>query len=163
MTGQEADPGQSAREPEAEPDAKAELDDLDPQRWFGEPDVCGSCIAWRSGEPEPEDEVATGVCRLRPELPRVPATLRRCDLYKPRGQFVYQPTVEPGGRRKRRADARVLRRSAELASRVLDRCGGNVSEAARVLGVPRSTLRYRLRAVASGRHPTQLGLPGIAE
>ncbi len=69
----------------------------------------------------------------------------------------------PRGASPRATGPVVLRRSAELASRVLDRCGGNVSEAARVLGVPRSTLRYRLRAVASGRHPTQLGLPGIAE
>ena len=58
--------------------------------------------------------MATGACRLRPELGRVPATLKLCDLYKPRGQFVYAPSPEKTtSRRRKTSAARVLRRSAE--------------------------------------------------
>ena len=76
--------------------------------------MCGSCIAWRPTPAQDGDEVATGACRLRPELGRVPATLKLCDLYKPRGQFVYAPTPDKStSRRRRTAAARVLRRSAD--------------------------------------------------
>ncbi len=44
----------------------------------------------------------------------MPATLKLCDLYKPRGQFVYAPTAEKDpSRRRKTAAARVLRRSSE--------------------------------------------------
>lgn len=89
-------------------------DPMDPQSWFAEPGVCGSCIAWKSDDPRPGEEVAAGSCRLRAELPRVPATLRKCDLYKARGQFVYQPTASSGStRRKRSGAAKVMKRSEE--------------------------------------------------
>lgn len=86
---------------------------LDPARWYGEPGVCGSCIAWKPEDPRPDETVAAGVCRLRPELRRVPATLKLCSLYKPRGQFTYQPGKEPQAptRRKRASAPVVLRRS----------------------------------------------------
>lgn len=87
-------------------------DPMRPESWFGEPNVCGSCIAWRAESPREGEEVASGTCRLRRELPRVPATLRKCDLYKPRGKFVYQPgrsTPEPK-RRKKASAVRVMRR-----------------------------------------------------
>ena len=87
-------------------------DPMDPESWYREPGVCGSCIAWKPGDPRPGEEVAAGSCRLRPELSRVPATLRKCDLYKGRGQFVYQPGSTPSpGRRKRAAPPRVLKRT----------------------------------------------------
>ncbi len=89
-------------------------DPMDPESWFDVPNVCGSCIAWKSDDPRPGEEVAAGSCRLRAELPRVPATLRKCDLYKPRGQFTYQPTASSGSRRRKRvATAKVLKRSEE--------------------------------------------------
>ncbi len=89
-------------------------DPMDPESWFDAPGVCGSCIAWKSDDPRPGEEVAAGSCRLRAELPRVPATLRKCDLYKPRGQFTYQPTTSAGSRRRKRAGAaRVMKRSEE--------------------------------------------------
>lgn len=40
----------------------------------------------------------------------MPATLKLCSLYKPRGQFVYQPGQEPKSRRKRASAVTVLRR-----------------------------------------------------
>lgn len=86
-------------------------DPMAPEAWYGEPDVCGSCIAWKPAEARPGDEVATGSCRLRPELGRVPASLKLCSLYKPRGQFVYLPTKEKPAKRKRASAPKVLRRS----------------------------------------------------
>lgn len=88
-------------------------DPMNPEAWYAEPNVCGSCIAWRPGEPRPGEDVAAGTCRLRAELNRVPATLRKCDLYKPRGQFVYQAPKSPKSpkRRKRASTVRVLKRS----------------------------------------------------
>ncbi|MEO1338545.1 MAG: hypothetical protein AAFV29_23080, partial [Myxococcota bacterium] len=89
-------------------------DPLKPESWHQEPGVCGSCIAWRPTPTQSGDEVAIGACRLRPELGRVPADLKLCDLYKPRGQFVYAPTPEKKTTRRRRtAAARVLRRSSD--------------------------------------------------
>ena len=88
-------------------------DPMAPEAWYGEPEVCGSCIAWRPADPKPEDEVATGSCRLRPELGRVPASLKLCNLYKPRGQFVYLPKKDKEPRRKRASAPKVLRRSDE--------------------------------------------------
>lgn len=87
-------------------------DPMAPEAWYGEPNVCGSCIAWRPEEPKEGDEVATGVCRLRPELGRVPASLKLCDLYKARGQFVYTPKRDTGGTRRKRASAvKILKRT----------------------------------------------------
>lgn len=88
-------------------------DPLKPDSWHQEPGVCGSCIAWRPTPPQDGDEVAPGACRLRPELGRVPADLKLCDLYKPRGQFVYAPEPDRRGQKRRAATAKVLRRSAE--------------------------------------------------
>jgi hypothetical protein len=88
-------------------------DPMVPEAWHSEPDVCGSCIAWRPETPKEGDEVATGACRLRPELGRVPASLKLCDLYKPRGQFVYLPSKKPEPKRKRASAPKVLRRSEE--------------------------------------------------
>ena len=93
--------------------SRAVSDPLKPDSWHNEPGVCGSCIAWRPTPLKEGDEVATGACRLRPELGRVPATLKLCDLYKPRGQFVYAPTPEKPSRKRRAQAAKVLRRSAE--------------------------------------------------
>ncbi len=92
-------------------DDDRENDPMAPEAWYAEPEVCGSCIAWRPGEAKPGDEVATGSCRLRPELGRVPASLKLCNLYKPRGQFVYLPKKEKEPRRRRAAAPKVLRRS----------------------------------------------------
>ena len=41
---------------------------------------------------------------------RVPATLKLCGRYKPRGQFVYQPGQEPKGERTRDSPVTVMRR-----------------------------------------------------
>ena len=47
-------------------------------------------------------ECTPGVQLGRPELQRVPATLTKCGIYKPRGQFVYLPgSSSPGTRRRR--------------------------------------------------------------
>ena len=102
-------------------------DPLKPESWHQEPGVCGSCIAWRPTPPQDGDEVATGACRLRPELGRVPATLKLCDLYKPRGQFVYAPTPERSSSRRRKTGAaRVLRRSSD-GEMVADKAASTVS------------------------------------
>lgn len=84
---------------------------MNPESWYREPGVCGSCIAWRPGEPRGGETVAAGTCRLRAELSRVPATLTKCDLYKPRGEYVYRPAVAAPARRRRSGAARVLRRT----------------------------------------------------
>lgn len=88
-------------------------DPMNPAAWYGEPGICGSCIAWRPEEPRPGEDVAAGTCKLRPELARVPATLTKCSIYKPRGQFVYLPGTTPTTRRRRTGPARVLRRTAD--------------------------------------------------
>lgn len=86
---------------------------MDPSAWREVPGVCGGCIAWRAEDPGPEDEVATGSCRLRAELKRVPASLGACDLYKARGQYTYTPqTPRASPKRRRGQPARVLRRDA---------------------------------------------------
>lgn len=92
------------------PDEIEEVDPMDPEAWYAEPGICGSCIAWRPESPREGETVASGSCRLRKELPRVPATLKLCSLYKPRGQFVYQPGQEPKGKRKRASAVTVMRR-----------------------------------------------------
>lgn len=84
---------------------------LDPEHWKSKPNVCGSCVAWRL-HPDglrPDDRVAMGDCRLRPELGRVPADLKRCDLYKPKGAFVYTPAAD-APKRRRAAPVKILRR-----------------------------------------------------
>lgn len=92
-------------------------DDRDPMRadsWYAEPNVCGSCIAWRPEDPREGETVAAGSCRLRGDLGRVPATLGKCSMYKPRGKFVYQPSRERSAptRRKRATTVRVMKRDA---------------------------------------------------
>jgi hypothetical protein len=80
-----------------------ESDPMDPASWFEEPDVCGSCIAWKPDNPRPGETVAAGSCRLRPELRRVPATMKLCSIYKPRGKFTYEPgRASPKQRRRSR-------------------------------------------------------------
>ncbi|MBK8012491.1 MAG: hypothetical protein IPK13_14160 [Deltaproteobacteria bacterium] len=97
------------RDDDHDPDDETESDAaLDPERWYGEPNVCGSCIAWRQDLRRDDDTVATGLCRLRPEMGRVPASLKKCDQYKPRGQFVYKPA--PAGRSARRSGPVTARR-----------------------------------------------------
>lgn len=94
-------------EPEAGPDP------LNPQNWHAVRDVCGSCIAWRPDAARDADEIATGVCKLRPEIGRAPADLRKCSKYLPRGQFVYQPGKVPGSPKRRMAKTvSVLRQNA---------------------------------------------------
>lgn len=75
---------------------------MNPEAWFSEPGVCGSCVAWRPVDPGPEDTVAIGLCRLRPELRRVPGSLAKCPKYQQRGSFSYRPslTAPAGGRKK---------------------------------------------------------------
>lgn len=91
-----------------------EDDPMNPAAWYGEPDVCGSCIAWSPRDPRPGEDVAAGICKLRAELHRVPATLRKCTIYKPRGTFRYDPSRSPEpSKRKRASTLRVLRRSAD--------------------------------------------------
>jgi hypothetical protein len=104
-----------ADEDDEVPGSEALLDEDDPMNpaaWYREPNICGSCIAWRPDDPRPGEDVASGACKLRPELGRVPATLKKCSIYKPRGLFTYQPGSTPT-KRKRVGPARVLRRSAE--------------------------------------------------
>ena len=92
-------------------DGNGDRDPMRPDTWYGEAGVCGSCIAWRPEDPRVGETVASGSCRLRKELPRVPATLRKCSLYKPRGQFVYRPTpAAPEPKRRKAAPVTVLRR-----------------------------------------------------
>ncbi len=77
-------------------------DPMNPEAWFGEPGVCGSCVAWRPVESTASDTVAIGLCRLRPELRRVPGDLAKCPKYRQRG--VTRP--EPGRRATRTAKPR---------------------------------------------------------
>ena len=100
--------------------------DLDPERWYGEPNVCGSCIAWRQDLRRDDDTVATGVCRLRPELGRVPASLKKCEQYKPRGQFVYKPT--PSARSGRRQSPVTARRPRGLEDRASPNSQGGIGD-----------------------------------
>lgn len=91
-----------------------EDDPMNPAAWSSEPDVCGSCIAWKPLDPRPGEEVAQGECKLRSELKRVAASLKKCTIYKPRGTFRYDPNrAPPGSTRKRASTLRVLRRSAD--------------------------------------------------
>lgn len=96
-----------------EADDDRDSDPMNPEAWYGEPDICGSCIAWRPRDPQPGEDVATGLCRLRAELPRVPASLKKCDLYKPRGQYQYKPSRERKRTRKKASTLRVLRRTED--------------------------------------------------
>ena len=86
-----------------------ERDPMNPTSWYGEPDVCGSCIAWRGLDPRPGEEVAAGICKLRSELPRVPATMPKCNIYKPRGQFRYEPERHASPKRRRNKVLKVVR------------------------------------------------------
>lgn len=93
----------------AEPD-----DPRNPEAWFGEPGICGSCVAWKPIETPEEEDIAIGLCRLRPELRRVPATLAKCPKYNQRGGFRYDPkrsAPKPSGRRRKAAVAVVKRRN----------------------------------------------------
>ena len=94
-----------------------ELDPLDPEGWFREPNVCGSCIAWRC-EARDGDEIATGPCRLRPELGRIPADLKKCDRYMQRGGYTYRPNDAAAPSRRRSKTLSVIKRpGAEPESR----------------------------------------------
>jgi hypothetical protein len=96
--------------------SEEEPDPLKPESWHAVPNVCGSCIAWRPDASHKDDELATGVCKLRPEIGRVPADLRKCSQYLPRGQFVYQPGKAPGSPKRRAAKTvSVLRQSPDGA------------------------------------------------
>jgi hypothetical protein len=78
-----------------------ELDPMLPESWRGVPNVCGSCIAFRSGENTDGDEVAHGRCQLRRELGRIPADLKKCGEYRARGVFTYQPGAAPRSPKRR--------------------------------------------------------------
>lgn len=93
-------------------------DPMNPEAWFAEPGVCGSCVAWRPIDPGPDDDVAVGLCRLRPELRRVPATLAKCPKYNQRGGFKYQPSAERSAPRRRRAGPLVIKRRNEAGELV---------------------------------------------
>lgn len=82
-----------------------------PEAWFDQPGVCGSCVAWRPTEGRSDDLVAIGLCRLRPELRRVPASLAKCPKYSQRGGFTYEPGRVAKPSRKRSAPATVKRRN----------------------------------------------------
>ena len=82
---------------------------LDPASWYGTPDVCGSCIAWRPTGADQEGKVASGICKLRPELRTVPATMAKCAIYKPRGQFKYSPDQVSSPKRRRNKVLKVVR------------------------------------------------------
>lgn len=75
-------------------------DPMKPESWFEEPNVCGSCIAWKPDDPRDGESVAAGSCRLRSELSRVPASMAKCNIYKPRGAFRYDPGRASPRRRK---------------------------------------------------------------
>src|SRR5687767_9960939 len=80
-----------------------DLDPMDPDSWRQVPNVCGSCIAWRCEEARSGDEIATGACKLRPEMGRVPADLPKCNRYMPRGQFTFTPERIPRSPKRRAA------------------------------------------------------------
>lgn len=84
-------------------------DPLDPASWYSTENVCGSCIAWRPTEPDLELNVANGLCKLRPELRNVPATMAKCNIYKPRGQFRYSPEQVSSPKRRRNKVLKVVR------------------------------------------------------
>lgn len=82
---------------------------LDPASWYGTPDVCGSCIAWRPTGADQDGNVASGICKLRPELRTVPATMAKCAIYKPRGQFKYSPEQATSPKRRKNKVLKVVR------------------------------------------------------
>ena len=84
-------------------------DPNDPEAWQGIADVCGSCIAWRSTQVDQSRQVASGICKLRPELQSVPADMKKCTIYKPRGQFVYSPGQSSSPKRRRAKVLKVVR------------------------------------------------------
>ncbi|MCC7384436.1 MAG: hypothetical protein IT384_21495 [Deltaproteobacteria bacterium] len=84
-------------------DGEGEPNPLDAEPWRSVRDVCGSCIAWRCEEPRAGDEIATGACKLRPEMGRVPADLPKCNRYMPRGQFTFTPERIPRSPKRRAA------------------------------------------------------------
>lgn len=88
-------------------------DPLDPEEWYGVLGVCGSCIAWKPGSTEPGDTRAIGVCKLRPEMGRVPADLKKCPKYMQRGGFTYDPARQSGPTRKRAKTLAVMRRGED--------------------------------------------------
>ena len=88
-------------------------DPLDPEEWYGVPGVCGSCIAWKPGSTEPTDTRAVGVCKLRPEMGRVPADLPKCPKYMQRGGYTYDPSRAGASSRKRSKTIAVVRRGQD--------------------------------------------------
>ena len=89
--------------------ADAPENPLDPSSWYATPDICGSCIAWRPTGSDPDAEVASGICKLRPELRSVPATMAKCAIYKARGQFKYSPEQASSPKRRRNKVLKVVR------------------------------------------------------
>ena len=87
-------------DPSTMTDPVDDRDPMNPESWFDEPNVCGSCIAWKPDDPREGEETAAGSCRLRTELRRVPASMAKCDIYKPRGAFRYDPGRSSPRRRK---------------------------------------------------------------
>lgn len=84
-------------------------DPENPEEWQNTADVCGSCIAWRFTEVDQSRQVASGICKLRPELTTVPADMKKCTIYKPRGQFVYSPGQSSSPKRRRAKVLKVVR------------------------------------------------------
>lgn len=88
-------------------------DPLDPEEWYGVLGVCGSCIAWKPGSTESADTRAIGVCKLRPEMGRVPADLPKCPKYMQRGGYTYDPTRAGAPTRRRAKTLAVVRKDGE--------------------------------------------------
>jgi hypothetical protein len=131
------------------PGITEEDDPMNPAAWYAEPDVCGSCIAWSPRDPKPGEEVASGVCKLRAELNRVPATLKKCTIYKPRGTFRYDPNRSPEpSKRKRASTLRVLRRSAD-------------GEMVAAKAPPRTSAPAILRREKDIEHEYEASIPGL--
>ena len=105
---------------------------MNPEAWFRAPAVCGSCVAWRPGEPSPDDPVAVGKCLLRPELGRVPASLGKCSRYQARGGFSYRETASPAPSSRRRRAAPAVIKRLNAAGELVD-----VTPAARKIPTPK--------------------------
>jgi hypothetical protein len=118
--------------------ANSDDNPLDPASWYSVPDVCGSCIAWRPTDPDHEAHVASGVCKLRPELNTVPATMVKCTIYKPRGQFRYSAEQVSSPKRRRNKVLKVVRmnEAGEMVSGSMPRAAP--SRTSRLEAAPRS-------------------------
>lgn len=95
------------------PAVDAPDDPLDSEEWYGVLGVCGSCIAWKPGSTEASDTRAIGVCKLRPEMGRVPADLPKCPKYMQRGGYTYDPARAGASTRKRAKTLAVVRKGED--------------------------------------------------